>query len=113
MVPWPLLWHGITSMKKPEDCQSMTELREAIDQLDQNLIAIIAKRFTYIDRAAELKLREGMPPRTTDRVQQVVDQVRRLAAEAHLDPDLIETLWRALIENAIEREARLMRHDHQ
>ena len=91
----------------------MAELREAIDRLDQDLIAMIAKRFTYIDRAAELKSLVGLPPRTTDRVQQVIDNVRRLASDAHLDPDLIETLWRALIENAIERETRLMGRDHQ
>ena len=70
----------------------MTELREAIDQLDQELIAMIEKRFTYIDRAAEIKMHIGMPPRTIDRVKQVVDQVRQHAIERNLDPDLIEVV---------------------
>lgn len=97
-------------MKTPADCHTMTELREAIDQLDQKLIAMIEKRFTYIDRAAEIKMHIGMPPRTTDRIKQVVDQVRQHAIERNLDPDLIEVVWRALIENSIAREAKILGH---
>jgi isochorismate pyruvate lyase len=97
-------------MKTPADCQTMIELREAIDQLDQELIAMLAKRYTYIDRAAELKMRVGMPPRTIDRIKQVVAQVRQHAKDCNLDPDLIEVIWRALIENSIAREAKIMGH---
>lgn len=95
-------------MKAPEECANMGELRDAIDSLDADLIALLAKRFAYIDRAAQLKPAIGMPARTTDRVQQVIDQVRTRASALNLDPDLIETLWRALIENSITREEKAM-----
>jgi len=98
-------------MKAPKDCVNMGELRQAIDAIDTDLVALLAKRFTYIDRAAEIKLLVGLPPRTSDRVQQVIDQVRAQAIELNLDPDLIENIWSQLIENSIARETRLM--DHQ
>ena len=90
----------------------MGELREAIDALDANLVALLAKRFAYIDRAAELKPLAGLPPRTVDRVQQVVDQVRALAVTHAIDLDLIEKIWRDLIEAAIAREMQLMSYEH-
>ena len=90
----------------------MGELREAIDALDANLVALLAKRFAYIDRAAELKPLAGLPPRTVDRVQQVVDQVRALAVTHAIDLDLIEKIWRDLIKAAIAREMQLMSYEH-
>ena len=89
----------------------MGELREAIDALDANLVALLAKRFAYIDRAAELKPLAGLPPRTVDRVQQVVDQVRALAVTHAIDLDLIEKIWRDLIKAAIAREMQLMSYE--
>ena len=90
----------------------MGELREAIDALDANLVALLAKRFAYIDRAAELKPLAGLPPRTVDRVQQVVDQVRALAVTHAINPDLIEKIWRDLIEAALALEMQLMSYEH-
>ena len=89
----------------------MADVREAIDAIDGELVSLFAKRFTYIDRAAELKPSVGLPPRTADRVQQVLDQVRQHARQHNLDPDLLETIWRALIENSIAREAKAMGYD--
>lgn len=86
----------------------MVDVREAIDAIDAELVALIAKRFAYIDRAAELKLAAGLHARIPERVQQVVDQVRQHADVLNIDADLIEMIWRALIENAIAREERLM-----
>ena len=90
----------------------MGEVREAIDVLDSNLVALLAKRFASIDRAADLKPRAGLPPRTVDRVQQVVDQVRALAVTLAIDPDLIEKNWRDLIKAALAREMQLMSYEH-
>ena len=95
-------------MRRPEDCNSMTDLRAAIDELDQDLIEMLARRARYIDRAAELKPAEGMPARISARVEQVVDNVRRSARTHSLDPELAETLWRPLIEWSIRREEEVL-----
>lgn len=95
-------------MRRPEDCNSMTDLRAAIDQLDQELIDLLARRACYIDRAAELKLAEAMPARIASRVEQVVRNVRTAAKAADLDPDLAETLWRPLIDWSIRREEKVL-----
>ena len=82
----------------------MAELRAEIDAIDGALIDLLARRASYIDRAVDLKRIENLPARTTDRVAQVVQNVRLLAGARGLDPDLAETLWSVLIEWSIARE---------
>ncbi|WP_205859850.1 chorismate mutase [Cochlodiniinecator piscidefendens] len=91
-------------MRAPKDCSTMAELRLAIDALDQELVQLLVKRSTYIDRAAELKSENGWPARIPDRVEEVVSNARQTAQTSGLDPDLAETLWRPLINWSIARE---------
>lgn len=92
--------------KAPTACASMAELRPQIDAIDKELIELLVIRSQYIDRAVDLKRIENLPARTTDRVAQVIENVRMMAAERGLDPQLAETLWRELIEWSIAREAK-------
>jgi isochorismate pyruvate lyase len=91
-----------------DDLADMAALRRVVDALDAELIALLARRAGLIDRAIELKPREGIPARATDRVAQVVANVRRLAEAQGLDPDLAETLWREIIEWSIAREEAIL-----
>lgn len=84
----------------------MPGLRAEIDRLDAQLVALLARRRDLIDRAAQIKAGNGLPARIDERVEEVVDHVRRLAVEAGLDPALIEVIWRQLIEAAIAQEER-------
>ncbi len=90
--------------RSPAQCTTMAELRAEIDAIDGALIDLLARRASYIDRAVDLKRIENLPARTTDRVAQVVQNVRLLAGARGLDPDLAETLWSVLIEWSIARE---------
>ncbi|KAB2885510.1 MAG: chorismate mutase [Albidovulum sp.] len=82
----------------------MAELRAEIDRIDARLVALLAERAAYIDRAAELKPALGLPARIDDRVEEVVGKVRARAIAEALDPDLAEALWRRLIDWSIARE---------
>ncbi|MDO5706080.1 MAG: chorismate mutase [Paracoccus sp. (in: a-proteobacteria)] len=96
-------------MRNPADLPDMPALRAAIDALDADLIALLARRAALIDRAAQIKMRDDLPARIDARVEEVVANARRNAADAGLDPDLIEHIWRQLIETAIAREETLMK----
>ena len=90
----------------PEHCETMADLRGQIDRIDRALLDLLAERARYIDRAIVLKPRENLPARTTDRVAQVIANVRLGATARGLDPDLAERLWTDLIEAAIAHEKR-------
>ena len=98
-------------MKRPEDCTTMADIRAEIDRLDAELVALFAQRTAYIDRAAEIKEQVGLPARIEDRVEQVVENVRRHAVAHGLPPDKLEKLWRKLIDWSIEREEDHLRKD--
>lgn len=82
----------------------MGELRLQIDRLDQALVTLLTERAGYIDRAAQIKAACGLPARITERVEDVVQKVRGHAQATGLSEDLVETLWRDLMEWAIARE---------
>ena len=88
----------------PKSCKTMSELREAIDVLDAELIKLLAERAEYIDRAIDLKTKEGLPARIDERVEYVAMRARDNAQKEGLDPDLAESLWRQMIEWSITRE---------
>ena len=89
---------------KAAECATMTDVRREIDRIDHALVALLAERAGYIDRAAELKPALGLPARIDDRVEGVVANVRAAARTEGLDPALAESLWRQLIDWSISRE---------
>jgi isochorismate pyruvate lyase len=91
-------------MRKPVDCTTMAQIRAEIDRLDEELVRLFAERAGYIDRAAEIKAQVDLPARIEGRVEEVVGNVRRHAATYGLPPDLVEKLWRRLIDWSIARE---------
>jgi isochorismate pyruvate lyase len=91
-------------MRAPQDCETMAHVRAEIDRLDEVLVRLFAERAGYIDRAAEIKARVDLPARIDGRVEEVVANVRRHAATHGLPPDLVEKLWRRLIDWSIARE---------
>jgi isochorismate pyruvate lyase len=101
----------MTELTKPGDCNSMDELRHQIDKLDVKIIELLANRSEFIDRATELKKSNGMPARIPERIESVVSNARNAAEELGLDADLVEKIWRILIDWSIQREAEIIREE--
>ncbi len=80
-----------------EKCTSMSEVRREIDRIDERLVELIAERFTYVDRAWQLKQGTDEGATVPWRIQQVIDKVRARAGEKGLPPELAESIWRQMI----------------
>lgn len=91
-----------------DDIRNMHDLRDAIDAVDGELVDLLTKRAALIDRAVVLKSQSNWPARIPDRVEQVVQNVRRKAEEAGIDPNITEKIWRELIEWSIAREEKTL-----
>jgi len=92
-------------MLDPAQCPDMPTLRAQIDILDRDLIRLLAKRTGYIDRAVEIKTEAGLPASIPARVEDVVSKVKATAEAEGLDPEIVEVMWRTLINWSIAREA--------
>lgn len=82
--------------RKAEDCADMEQVRAEIDRIDVTLVDLIGERFTYVDRAWQLK-QSPAEARVPWRIQQVINRVRTRAKEKGLPPELTEALWRQMI----------------
>lgn len=93
-------------MTSPESAKEiyLKELRLKIDAIDQGLVQLFGQRAACIREAAEIKKQNHIPARIPDRVEEVVANVRRRAVEEGADPDLVERLWRQVIEWSIAYE---------
>lgn len=90
-------------MKQPEDCGSIEDVRQAIDALDREMVALIGRRARYVEAAARFKTGERSV-RAPERQEVMLDERRRWAGENGLDPDVIEEVYRILISHFIDRE---------
>jgi isochorismate pyruvate lyase len=93
---------------KAEDCPDMDAVRTEIDRIDMALVDLLAERWTYVDRAWQLK-RSPEEATVPWRIQAVIDQVRERADEKLLPPALAEALWRQIIGWGIQYEEERLR----
>jgi isochorismate pyruvate lyase len=90
-------------MKMPADCSDIKEIRAAIDEIDQQVIMALGKRFAYVKAAAKFKTDEASV-KADDRYNDMLQQ-RRIWAEAEgLAPDVIEKIYRDLVSYFISEE---------
>ena len=94
----------MTSAKLPEDCETMIEVRAGVDQVDRELVALLVRRFGYMDAAARIKA-DRASVRDEARKAEVLDNVARDAEAAGLQPDRLRAVWNELVEQSIAYEA--------
>jgi isochorismate pyruvate lyase len=86
----------------------MSDVRRLIDELDEELVALLAKRQRQIERAARIKPALGIPANVPERVDEVLAHVLGAARREGLSVEVAMALWRALIDWSIQYEERLM-----
>jgi isochorismate pyruvate lyase len=86
----------------------MSDVRRVIDELDDEIVALLAKRQRQIERAARVKPSLGIPARVPERVDEVLARVLGAARREGLSVEVAMNLWSAIIEWSIQYEERLM-----
>jgi chorismate mutase len=95
------------SERTPDD-MTLDELREEIQQIDRELVELIAQRTYVADTIADVKAEEGLPTTDEDQEQAVMDRAGENAERFDVDSNLVKAIFRLLIElNKVEqRESR-------
>jgi isochorismate pyruvate lyase len=88
----------------PQATAALSELRRQIDALDEELVALLAKRQRCVEHVIEVKRAAKLPARIPERIDEVLARVRALAQAEKLEPDLAVALWREMIEGFIAYE---------
>jgi isochorismate pyruvate lyase len=90
-------------IRSAEDCTTMAEVRAGIDRLDGQIMALLGKRFRYVEAAARIK-RDLQSIRDESRISEVIENVRRAAENDGVPPDVAADLYRLLIEASVTHE---------
>ena len=86
---------------------NMQDLREELDLLDNKLIVLISKRFKLIEQAAIIK-NDETKIRDNERIESIISRLRDLAEENSISADIVEKLWRFIIELSIDLEKKFL-----
>ena len=90
-------------MRPPEACESIEDVREAIDGLDREILRLLGRRAGYVAAAAPFKTdQKGV--RAPERQRAMLATRREWAEEEILDPDFVEGLYRNIVSHFVGRE---------
>ena len=94
---------AMTEIREPADCTTMTEVRAGVDDVDRRLVALLKRRFGFMEAAARIKP-DRSAVRDEWRKADVLAKVDAAASELGLDRTLLERLYEDLIETSIAYE---------
>ncbi len=91
------------AIDKVPHCTTMAEVRQGVDALDDILVPLLVQRSAFMTQAARVK-NDTQLVRDEARIQAIVDRVRERAVAEGGDPDLLEQLYRGMMELFIAYE---------
>jgi isochorismate pyruvate lyase len=93
----------MTEIRDPADCATMTEVRAGVDDVDRQVVALLKRRFGYMDAAARIKP-DRSAVRDEWRKADVLAKVDETATSLGVDRLLMARLYEDLIETSIAYE---------
>ena len=93
-------------MKQAKDCQSIQEIREAIDEIDYHILKSFAQRNEYVEAIVKFKYdRQGII--AGERQAEVLQRRSEWARELGLDPGVMKKIYKIMIDSNIQKELEL------
>ena len=93
------------AIDKVQDCNTMTDVRRHVNALDDILVPLLVERGGYMTQAARIK-QDASQVRDEERIQAIVDRVRARTQIEGGEPDVMEAIYRSMMEAYIAHEHR-------
>jgi chorismate mutase len=79
----------------------LRDLRISIDNIDAAVVYMLAERFRCTEEVSRLKATHKLPPADPTREAEQIARLRRLATDAHFNPDFTEKYLSFIISHVI------------
>ena len=77
---------------------SLDELREEIEDIDREIVELIARRTSVADSVAQVKAEQDLPTTDENQEERVMERAGRNAEQFDVDSNLVKAVFRLLIE---------------
>ncbi|MBB3611851.1 chorismate mutase [Rhizobium sp. BK602] len=94
-------------MIDPDVKAQLGKYRQSIDNIDAALVHMLAERFRCTKEVGVLKAKYDLPPADPAREEFQIERLRRLAKDAHLDPDFAEKFLNFVITEVIRHHEQI------
>ncbi|MBV7378291.1 chorismate mutase [Maritimibacter dapengensis] len=92
----------------PATLTTLAQLRQGIDAIDEEIMALLGERLAHVDCVVPIKARARIAAAAPSRAAEVYDNARTRAERHGFDPDIAEAMWRVMVEALIAREERVL-----
>ncbi len=90
-----------------KDVNSVLEhLRENIEEIDRQVVSLLGKRQTVVDKVVDLKKAHNLPVYHPAREEYLISNRRSQSREMGLNPDFIEEIFRSVIRQSRIKQSR-------
>lgn len=79
------------------DAMKLEDLREQIDEIDEELVEVISRRLSIMPEVAEIKRSRNVGIDQEGREREVIENIRKKAEERRMDPDFVERIMTEII----------------
>jgi len=81
----------------------LDELRQAIDQIDHDIISLLARRFQLTEEVGMYKAANQLAAQDLSREANQFDKIKKLASSHDLNPETAASIYRCLMDVVISR----------
>ncbi|WP_049984843.1 chorismate mutase [Halobellus rufus] len=93
-----------SSIDTTGEAASLDELREEIEDIDREIVELIARRTYVADSVAQVKAERDLPTTDENQEERVMERAGRNAEQFDVDSNLVKAVFRLLIElNKVEQ----------
>ena len=96
--------HTLVIRDTKQTTESLTELRQQIDELDNELLDVLAKRMRVSREIGQYKLEHNMPVLQTGRYDEILEKRTANAVKMEMGADFIKTVLEAIHEESIRQQ---------
>jgi chorismate mutase len=97
-------------LEESEVAGRLKSFRKRIDNLDADLIHILAERFLCTDEVGMLKATQALSSRDKAREERQFERARNMVVGAGSDPQIIEDILRFIIQIVVGRHKRIAKN---
>jgi len=96
-------------MRDPKQCKNIREIRECLDQIDLQIIELLRERHCFVEEIVKFKNDEEAIV-AKKRQKELIESRRKWAENLNLDPDLIENIYKTLLQFNVQKELKIFRN---